>query len=91
MQQFNFRRILGKCARPMLADFFEHHGALVHGIEREWLEDATTKLEDIVTAYHRLPQSITKIMGYEFQNTFDLGTSEGMEIILGECRSARLI
>jgi hypothetical protein len=34
-----------------------------------------------------LPQSITKIMGYEFQNAFDLGTSEGMEIILGECRS----
>ena len=90
MQQFNFRRVLGKCSRPILADFFEHHGAYAHGIEREWLENPTTKLEDIVTAYHRLPQSITKIMGYEFQNAFEIGTSEGMEIILGECLARNL-
>ena len=90
MHQFNFRRVLGKCARPVLVDFFAHHGAFDHDIEREWLENPATKIEDIVTAYHRLPQRITKTMGYEFQNAFELGTSEGMEIILGECLSRNL-
>jgi hypothetical protein len=90
MQQFNFRRVLGKCARPILADFFEHHGAFDHGIDRAWLEDLDTKLEDIVTAYHCMPPRITTHMGYEFQNAFDLGSSEGMAIILGECLSRKI-
>jgi hypothetical protein len=85
MQQFNFRRVLGKCARLALAEFFAHHGTFDNGIERAWLEDPATKPEDILTAYHRLPQSLTKIMGYEFRNAFELGTAEGMQIILGEC------
>jgi hypothetical protein len=55
MQQFNFRRILKKCAEPMLADFFEHHRAFEHGIDREWLENPATGIKDLVIAYHRLP------------------------------------
>lgn len=85
MQQFNLRRVLKKCARSSLADFFAYHGAFGKGLERSWVEDPATRLEDILTAYHGLPQSITSTLGYELQNAFELGTDEGMQIILGEC------
>jgi hypothetical protein len=37
----------------MSADFFGHHRASEHGIDREWRENPATGIEDLVIAYHR--------------------------------------
>ena len=90
MQQFNFRSILRKCSRSILADFFEHHGALVQGIERKWLEDPATTVEDIMTAYVELPPAISKGIEVEFQNAHDLATEVGQEILLSQAHARNI-
>jgi hypothetical protein len=87
MQHFNVKNILRKCARPMLADFFEHHGALAHDIDRDWLEDHATKVEEIMEKYLALPQNISRAMEVELQNAHDLASDAGKEILLCQAQA----